>query len=401
MAALVALLDFKIEFLSYIDGTSLVRLCTSCVGMSKPCSSDSLWYNLVLQGWGWLVRIVPAPHTWKWLYVRLATRSASHFCVVGGAPQGILPSGGFARAFTLSTSPGVWSNLPPLREERNMAAVVRDGRGGLVVAGGLFADDQMRSLKSVEKFCPEIGVWTAMPDMDVGRSCCSASLDLRGRIFVAGGGENMYRHSPVWHTTEWFDESALASEAEAGAHESAAGPSTTSGAWRFGPPMREGRCALGVACSYATDHLYVAGGYGGGSMYHETAERLDLSSGSAGVWEMLPPMSCKRAGPNAAVGPDHRIYVVGGGPDGLLEHDTMEALDPRENRWDTSLARLRYGRHYNAAAFGPDGCLYVAGTFRHTGQLDVVERYDPRADRWEGLPRIGVPIQFCAGTFVF
>ena len=47
------------------------------------------------------------------------------------------------------------------------------------------------------------------------------------------------------------------------------------------------------------------------------------------------------------------------------------------------------------------GCLYVAGAFRHFGQLDVVERYDPRADRWEELPEIGVTVKFSAGAFTF
>ena len=44
---------------------------------------------------------------------------------------------------------------------------------------------------------------------------------------------------------------------------------------------------------------------------------------------------------------------------------------------------------------------WCAGTFRHTGQLDVVERYDPRVNKWEELEPLGVPIQFCAGVFLF
>ena len=79
----------------------------------------------------------------------------------------------------------------------------------------------------------------------------------------------------------------------------------------------------------------------------------------------------------------------------------MEALDPRTERWDTSLASCPTARHYNAAAFGPDGRLYVSGAFRHEGQLDVVERYDPVADRWESLPSVGEVVKFSAGTFLF
>ena len=73
----------------------------------------------------------------------------------------------------------------------------------------------------------------------------------------------------------------------------------------------------------------------------------------------------------------------------------------RAGTWALSAARLKWGRHYNAAAFGPDGCLYVSGAYRHSGQLDVVERYDPRKGGWETLPGIGVAVNFSAGAFTF
>ena len=79
----------------------------------------------------------------------------------------------------------------------------------------------------------------------------------------------------------------------------------------------------------------------------------------------------------------------------------MEALDPRLRIWDTTLAPMRIGRHYNAAAFGPDGWLYVSGAFRQEGQLDSCERYDPRANRWEDFVSIGMPVTFSSGTFVW
>jgi len=103
-----------------------------------------------------------------------------------------------------------------------------------------------------------------------------------------------------------------------------------------------------------------------------------------------------RAGCAAVVGPDHRIYVVGGGGDGRSCHTSIEVLDVREKVWDrhaqpawprrdrdggsyTSMegaAPCRYGRHYNAVGVGADGNVYVAGAFRHAGYLDVVHK-DP------------------------
>ena len=167
--------------------------------------------------------------------------------------------------------------------------------------------------------------------------------------------------------------------------------------------MLEARCGLGVAISHATDKLVAVGGYAGEMSYLASCECLDVSSAADARWVALPAMSCARAGCAAAAGPDGRIYVVGGGPDGTGVHTTIEALDPRTKTWDASLAPSLVGRHYNACAFGPDGLLYASGAFRHEplGQLDAVERYDPRADKWEPLATIGFVINFSAGAFTF
>lgn len=179
------------------------------------------------------------------------------------------------------------------------------------------------------------------------------------------------------------------------------------GEWSEGPTMGEARCAAGVTLSLETDTLYSFGGYSGASSnsgtsaYLASCECLHVGSGGDGRWRPLPPLSGPRAGPNAAAGPDGRLYVLGGGPDGRSELSSMEALDPRTGRWDTGLAPMRCARHYNAAAFGPDGMLYVSGAFRHLGQLDVVERYEPRKDRWDLVEKVGVVIKFSSGCFVF
>ena len=127
------------------------------------------------------------------------------------------------------------------------------------------------------------------------------------------------------------------------------------------PPRREARCAVGVASDLSRDCLYACGGYAGTDSfdgYLDSAEALDLrAAGADARWAPLPPMSCRRAGPNACEAPDGRTFVIGGGPDGQTQWSTMEALDPRTASWDTSLAQLHVGRHYNAETFGLDGLL--------------------------------------------
>ena len=63
-------------------------------------------------------------------------------------------------------------------------------------------------------------------------------------------------------------------------------------------------------------------------------------------------------------------------------------------------ASPRVARHYNAASFGPDGMLYVAGAFRHLGYNHSAERYDAVADAWESLPDVSTELEFTAGAFL-
>jgi len=375
----VSVLDLPLDtcfFLEQLDATSLAFAEVVCRTWLEESAAGELWKKLVFHRWGWCI-VKPVISSWKLLFSQLATYSCAKFCIVGG----ILPAGSGARAFAVSS--GTWHPMLAPNTERNMPAIVRSDTGDLVVAGGLIHGEELHALQSAEIF--KDNQWTSLSSLNTARCCCSAALDSRGRIHVVGGGENMYRNSEAWNSVETFTYDGAIED----------------GAWHPGPAMREARCALGVAYSSSSDHLFAAGGYAGANCYLSSCEWLDLSCSSAGIWTSLPPMSCRRAGCNAAVGPDSRIYVLGGGPDGRSEHKTMEALDPRMKSWHTDLAPLSVGRHYNAAAFGPDGCLYVAGAFRHSGQLDVVERYDLRTNSWEVLPRIGAPLQFSAGAFLF
>jgi hypothetical protein len=317
-------------------------------------------------------------------------------------------------AFAFDPAPGKlsWASLPPPAAAREAAAVVRDTSGGLLAIGGTSpdfsepsADDspfaplflpRMRTLGSVERLdsMGPSATWRAMPSLRVARCCTSAAVHACGDVYAVGGGESMYRGAACLTSVEVL---------RAGCGALTGGDADAADGWCDGPSLSEARCALGVALSYKTSTLYAVGGYAGAMSYLSSAEALDVggATGADARWRALPAMSVQRAGPNACVGPDGRVYVVGGGPDGKREWNTMEALDARMASWDTALAHLHYGRHYNAAAFGPDGWLYVSGGFRHTGQLDAVERYDPRANKWEQLSNIGFVVKFSAGAFVF
>ena len=385
------------RILARLDGPSLVHAEQACSTL-QLLADEQGWRAVGLARWGWLFQHTTAGRPLRPSYARLHTLAGVRFCVVGGSSSLALNAfdqhGASSRGNAVAFHPlglddsaglsGLWAPLPlPQFGSREAPAVVRAGDGALVCMGGTSRDlltGEFRTLDSVERCAAPYDEWQPLPHLTMPRCCCGAAVDAESRIYCIGGGESMYRGAKCYDTCEVYDPAR--------------------GRWAEAPTLLEKRCALGAAISHATTTLFAVGGYGGGDSaqaYLSSAESCRISAGGSGVWEPLPPLSVQRAGVSAAVGPCGRIFAIGGGPDGRHEWNTMEVLDPRCGHWDTSLAPLHVGRHYNACAFGPDGCLYVSGAFRHDGQLDAVERYDPRMDQWEELPQIGEVVTFSAG----
>jgi N-acetylneuraminic acid mutarotase len=127
--------------------------------------------------------------------------------------------------------------------------------------------------------------------------------------------------------------------------------------------------------------LYVVGGYGPGSAARATAFVL-----RGGRWSALPSLPAPRAAAGMAVA-GGKLYVVGGvEAPGRLAQDAF-AFDFDTERWSL-IAGPRPREHLGAASLR--GVVYaVAG---RTGgletNLDIVEAYDPRANRWRAIPRV-------------
>ena len=130
--------------------------------------------------------------------------------------------------------------------------------------------------------------------------------------------------------------------------------------------------------------LYVVGGYGPGAAAQSSAFVL-----RGGRWRPLASMPSPRAAAGAAVA-GGKLYVVGGvEAPGRLARDAF-AYDFDDGRWSV-IAGPRPREHLGAAALG--GLVYaVAGrTAGIDTNLDVVEAYDPRANRWRAIPRVPDP----------
>ena len=107
------------------------------------------------------------------------------------------------------------------------------------------------------------------------------------------------------------------------------------------------------------------------------------TSPAAGAWKVLRPMIVPAVFAPAVVGPDSLIYVIGGS----VAYDSTDSLavtrvyDLRTDRW-TDGAPMPTPRICPGAALGPDGKIYVIGGQEKRQALDTVEAYDVKSNTW-------------------
>lgn len=133
-----------------------------------------------------------------------------------------------------------------------------------------------------------------------------------------------------------------------------------------------------AACVGPDSKIYVIGGYGGNdNSCMNTAERLCLETGK---WEILPPMKETRRALTAVALPDG-IYAIGGynGKDYVA---SVEKYDFFRNEWIT-VASMKTPRCTLSAVASSD-CMHIYATGGFNGNaLETVERYDVVKEQWE------------------
>jgi N-acetylneuraminic acid mutarotase len=109
----------------------------------------------------------------------------------------------------------------------------------------------------------------------------------------------------------------------------------------------------------------------------------------AGHWTARPGLGTPRFA-HEVVTVDGRILVIGGADANVEPLRSVEARRVNGNgRW-SAVAPMPTARG-NPAAAALDGMVYVAGGFTVDQTLDVVERYDPRADSWSTVAKLPAP----------
>src|SRR5690242_5372235 len=92
-------------------------------------------------------------------------------------------------------------------------------------------------------------------------------------------------------------------------------------------------------------------------------------------WRSVTPLPIARFGLAVVLGPDGRIYVLGGTNSGGNVH-TVEVYDPTTQSW-TSAPPMPTARFGLAAVLGPDGRIYALGGENDNSEaLVTVEAYN-------------------------
>jgi len=205
---------------------------------------------------------------------------------------------------------------------------------------------------------PSVGtfVWQPMAPMPTLRFLPSVATGGDGRVYAIGGAASLA--DPV-RAVEAFD------------------PRTNS--WTTVAPLPQGLATYLAAAATGRDgRIYVfGGGRGDGS---NTVEIYDPVSNT---WTSGAQMPTARGGLAAVLGPDQRIYAMGGdhalARDGTLS--TVEVFDPRTKTWEVA-APMQTPRSNFGAAVAADGRIYAIG-----GAADMsVEAYSPVTNSWQPAP---------------
>ncbi len=116
--------------------------------------------------------------------------------------------------------------------------------------------------------------------------------------------------------------------------------------------------------------IYVCGGNTNG---HITNSCIMIDGVKSTHWTQIPSMLCRRDELALTIGPDQKIYAIGGF--GGAERSPLrdcERYDPSTGKWE-AIAPLNSARRALASVCLPDG-IYAIGGFDKTKSLATVER---------------------------
>lgn len=248
------------------------------------------------------------------------------------------------------------TELKPMQETRQYFGAAKDAHGKILVFGG---EHQAENLTNTVESYSMNKKWTYLQSMPGQKAWERATAGLDGKVYLFGGSTDSYPSTDVW----------------------AYDPVTNS--WDTSMPSMPVEERDTVAVTAKDGVIYLFGGY----WNYNTVQAFDPATKK---WQIKSPMPTGRWAAAGALGPNGKIYVVGGGYPGEPDYgvyNTLEAYDPKTDTWETK-SPMPTARNLLGAAFGRDGLLYAIGGEVYgagrTGIIyDVIEAYNPHTDKWK------------------
>ena len=244
---------------------------------------------------------------------------------------------------------------PSLAYGRYGLSAARTATGNIVVMGGY--SRLAGWLRSVQRYSPAHGSWTALPPLPRPRFAAAAAVGSNGGIYDIGG------YSPTLGDTRTVDRYD---------------PHTRR--WSAVAPIPVGRRYLSAVSD--AGRIYAIGGY---NAQTGAVRGMAVYDPRHGRWLHGAALPVPEAGAASAVGADGRIYLFGGWDEAHGIMHRTQIYDPRRQRW-TFGAAMPVHREAGAAVTAGNGCIYVmGGDTTETGSLTVlrqVDVYNPGTNRW-------------------
>jgi adhesin/invasin len=219
-----------------------------------------------------------------------------------------------------------WSTLAPLPKTQALPAAVTFG-GTILVMGG-YGDVSTQEVQTLSGTTYGTG-----PSLSTGRNFAAATV-CGGAAVIAGGFATGFTTSVEINST--------------------------GSSWVGVSNLLTARNALGLACVGNT--LYAIGGLNSPSGTNQVLNVVETSTVGSSSWSAGTPMLTARNELTTVVGPDGRIYAIGGNtsPTGSAPLSTVEAYDPAEDAWFTTVG-LTTARRSHGAVVAPSGQIVVFG----------------------------------------
>uniref|UniRef100_A0A8C5DEW5 Reverse transcriptase domain-containing protein n=1 Tax=Gouania willdenowi TaxID=441366 RepID=A0A8C5DEW5_GOUWI len=268
------------------------------------------------------------------------------FYIVGGGLRWTNPSN---RVWRYNLVTHTWQEMSPMQESRRCVSVAV--LKGYIYAMGGYRDDYT-SLRTAERYQPDINQWTFIASMNEERRDASCTT-LNNKIYICGGRSNR-----VLNTAEYYN------------------PDTNQ--WTLITPMGTLRCGLGVVLK---GYIYAMGGCRDDDVTSlRTAERYQPNINQ---WTFIASMNEERFSASCTT-LNNKIYICGGMNNRVLK--TAEYYNPDTNQWTliTPMGTPRYGLGVIAYM----GHIFAVGGSNGSGRLRSAEAYDPVTNTWYDVPEM-------------